>query len=1297
MLLAPCAVAIGAATAADHADVYFEKDIRPIFKAQCFQCHGQENVREADLDLRLRRWIEQGTRTVRSEPESIDQQVPYTEAERRFWAFQPIERSALPRLADSSAVQTPVDQFILARLQAEGLGLSERADRRTLIRRLYFDLLGLPPSPAAIDRFIADDSPAAVRRLIDSLLASPAYGERWGRHWLDVAGYADSEGYSEEDRVRESAFRYRDYVIRSFAADKPIDQFIREQLAGDEMLSPPYKDLSEEQIETLTATGFLRMAPDGTASGGVDQNLARNQTIADTLYIVSSALLGMTVAGAQCHDHRYDPITQVDDYRMRAIFEPAIDWKNWRNPDARGLSLYNDRELESKQQVEAAVAIIEAEQKKRTEFYIDLTLEEELDTVDAPLREPLRTAYKTADGERTEEQRELLQSHPRVQNISPGSLYLYDERRAADAAKIDMQRAEQARKLVDATRQQALAEAPAEVRQAVQAAATIEAAARSEAEQSLLSSYPAVLVTEATLAEFNPQAAAQLDADRDRAAALRAIRAADDLKTYGERIAAVRQRIPAEGFIRGLTEPPGHVPPTFVFHRGDHEQPRQQVEPAGFGVLGDACGAIPSDAEHLPTTGRRLAYAQQLTSRTHPLVARVFVNRVWAQHFGQGIVGSLGDFGMLGDRPTHPELLDWLSSEFMDSGWQLQRLHRLILLSATFQQTSRRTELLDRMDPDNRLYCRMSLRRLEAEAVRDSVLEVCGQLNRSMFGPPVPVMEDEVGQIVIVKEMLDGEGKPQMGSGLGGEEARRSLYVQARRSGIAVQRAGRTAGCVGLALRRLDQFQPILVRRLNDMNAPSDLARRRFLRSAALNLSALATAWLLQRDEASAQPSKPIVARTDVDLRRRPTHHPPRATSMISLFMQGGPSQVDLLDPKPLLNRLDGEPFPGTIKYDNAAQANSRILGSPWKFSKHGQGGIEISELLPRLGTIADEILVIRSMHTGVNNHGQSIHAINSGRTERGRPSLGSWMTYALGAETDELPAYIAMTDPQGLPVEGVLNWANGWLPSLFQGTVIRPREPRILNLEPPAQLRGDAQRKYLEFVAELNRQHLAQRPGEAELVARMANYELAARMQTAAQEALDIGQESAATQRMYSLEDPQAQEFGTRCLIARRLVERGVRFVQLFTRNQYWDHHGSIRTSLPASCRKVDQGAAALVADLKQRGLLDSTVVHWGGEMGRLPVIQNDTGSAKVGLDHNTYGFSMWLAGGGFRGGQTYGQTDEFGHHAMEDVVHHYDYHATLLHLFGLDAGRVTYHRGGREQSLLDGQSGKVIEGLIA
>jgi hypothetical protein len=336
-------------------------------------------------------------------------------------------------------------------------------------------------------------------------------------------------------------------------------------------------------------------------------------------------------------------------------------------------------------------------------------------------------------------------------------------------------------------------------------------------------------------------------------------------------------------------------------------------------------------------------------------------------------------------------------------------------------------------------------------------------------------------------------------------------------------------------------------------------------------------------------------------------------------------------------------------------------------------------------------------MQTGVSNHGQSIYAMQNGRILGGRPTLGSWLTYALGSEAQNLPAFVALTDPRGLPVLGVDHWSNGWLPSIYQGTVIRPKEPRIPNLDPAPHLRGEAQGNYLGFLDQLNRGHLARHPGETDLDARIASYTLAAKLQTAAKEVLDISGESEATKRLYGIDDPATAEFGTRCLIARRLVERGVRFVQLYTGNQTWDHHKGIIGSLPAACKYVDKPAAGLVMDLKSRGLLDSTVVHWGGEMGRLPVIQYDGGPSVVGRDHNTNGFSMWLAGGGFKGGMTYGETDEIGHKAVQDIVNHHDYHATLMHLFGLDHAKVTFKRNGTDMSLTDNQGGRIVKEILA
>lgn len=474
--------------------------------------------------------------------------------------------------------------------------------------------------------------------------------------------------------------------------------------------------------------------------------------------------------------------------------------------------------------------------------------------------------------------------------------------------------------------------------------------------------------------------------------------------------------------------------------------------------------------------------------------------------------------------------------------------------------------------------------------------------------------------------------------------------------------------------------------------------RRHFLAQSSLSVSSLALAWLLNR-EAAANPAKPALEAPTYDTTLKTPPKPAQAKAMISLWMQGGPSHHDMFDPKPEMAKYDGQPFPGEIKYDNAAQASSKVFHSPWKFQPHGECGMELSELIPYTAAIADDICLIRSMKTDVNNHGQSIRALQTGRILEGRPSLGAWLTYGLGCAADNLPAFVALIDPGQLPVMGVENWQNGFLPSTYQGTVVRPQEPRILDLTPPAHLQGEPQENALGLLKTLNRRHQERFPGQHDLEARIASYELAAKMQIAATEALDLSQETKATQELYGMhsENATTREYGTRCLIARRLIERGVRFVQVYTQNQLWDSHGRIITGLPAACQKVDQPSAALVADLKMRGLLDETVVHWGGEMGRLPVIQNDTGRDKIGRDHNTYGFSSWVAGGGFKAGHVHGKTDEWGHKAIEDVVNHYDYHATLLHLFGLDHEALTFEYSRREQTLTDNQPAQVVDGLLA
>ncbi len=810
-------------------DVTFESHVRPILKAHCFQCHGEAGEKQGGLDLRLRRfiaaggesgpaivakapaesyllervrsgemppgddkqlseadiqtleaWIRSGAKTAREEPTEIGDGPLFTEEERNYWAFQPVRRPAIPKLPDTSRERTPIDAFLLTEM-LNGENFATDADQFRLVRRAWFDLAGLPPSPEAVAVFAEDQSPDAWERLVDRLLASPAYGERWGRHWLDVAGYADSEGYTDEDRVRSHAFRYRDYVIRAFNEDKPFDEFIREQLAGDEMVPLPHKNMTPDSIEKLTATGFLRMAPDGTASGGIDQSVARNQVISDTMQIVGTSLLGLTVNCAQCHDHRYDPIPTADYYRMRAIFEPALDWKNWRTPPARQLSLYTDTDIELAKKIEAEAVTVDQERQKKADGYITRTLEEELLLVPEEKREALRTAYRTVAKERNDDQNALLKEFPSVASISTGSLYLYDRRRDERARKLDTDRVVKEKEFVAGTLQRELGKVRAEQRADVDAALNTAADKRNDAQKALLAEYPGVLVTAATLSQFNPEAVAELQRDIDTAKELRSSKAAVDLQSFADRAAEVRNTKPKEGFLRSLTEVAGAVPATFVFYRGDHEQPKDKVLPGDLSILG-AGPAIAENDPSSPGTGRRLAFAKHLASGKHPLVARVIVNRIWMHHFGRGLVDSPADFGMLGQRPTHPELLDWLASEFVDNDWSVKHLHRLIMTSTVYQQSS--TDQPPDTDSDSQpsFYSTFPVRRLEAEVIRDAVLAVTGQLNSKLYGEAVPVMEDEVGRVVIGKENLDGERKPTKTISLDGEEFRRSVYVQVRRS-----------------------------------------------------------------------------------------------------------------------------------------------------------------------------------------------------------------------------------------------------------------------------------------------------------------------------------------------------------------------------------------------------------------------------------------------------------------------------------------------------------------------------------
>jgi mono/diheme cytochrome c family protein len=552
-------------------------------------------IEPAETEL-LARWVALGAPEVKIEPDVASTRTDplITERDRAFWAFQPPHASTPPAVKQHERIRNPIDAFVLHKLEQRGLTLAPEADRPTLLRRAYLDLTGLLPEPAEVRAFLADRDPQAYENRIDRLLASPRYGERWGRHWLDLAGYADTEGKREQDLVRPSAWRYRDYVIRAFNAGKPYDRFLLEQIAGDELADYEHApEITQELYDNLVATGFLRMAPDPTWYNLTNFLPDRLEVIADEIDVLGSAVLGLTLKCARCHSHKFDPIPQRDYYRLLDVFKGAFDEHDWMKPNwLSGLS-----------------------QGQRTDR-------------DLP--------YVT-----TAERRQWGAYNAKLQK------------------EIDALKTAQAKKPAPATE---------------------------------------------------------------------------------ARIKALQAQLLPEPKIRALWDR-GQPSPTYLLQRGDYLRPGPLVGPGVPSVLTD--GKTPFEVKPpwpgAKKTGRRLALARWLTRPDHPLTARVLVNRLWKQHFGTGIVKTLDNFGKVGARPTHPELLDWLAVEFVRRGWSIKAMHRLMMTSATYRQSSTVTAAHEKYDPENVLCSRMPLTRMDAESLYDTMLQVADGLEDTPYGPPIPL------------------------------------------------------------------------------------------------------------------------------------------------------------------------------------------------------------------------------------------------------------------------------------------------------------------------------------------------------------------------------------------------------------------------------------------------------------------------------------------------------------------------------------------------------------------------------
>jgi hypothetical protein len=477
------------------------------------------------------------------------------------------------------------------------------------------------------------------------------------------------------------------------------------------------------------------------------------------------------------------------------------------------------------------------------------------------------------------------------------------------------------------------------------------------------------------------------------------------------------------------------------------------------------------------------------------------------------------------------------------------------------------------------------------------------------------------------------------------------------------------------------------------------VTRRGLFRTMSGGICGAALTYLLARD-ASRLVAAEGHRESPIDLKPRPPHFMAKARSVIHLFMNGGPSQMDLFDPKPTLDKHHGRPYFDRIagEVENPQSAGA-LMRSPFQFARHGQCGMWVSEALPQLAGQVDDIALIRSMYTTNLTHEPAIYLIQSGKIGPGRPTLGSWVVYGLGSENQNLPAYVVLDDPLGLPINGVENWQAGFLPPVFQGTRFRSTGSPVLNLRPEIERPPEVERTERDLINGLDEIHKRQRPGHPALDARIASYELAARMQLATTDALDLSGETPATLEMYGVGRKPTDSYARRCLIARRLVERGVRFVQLYINAQIWDNHTTLSKDLKSACERTDRPIAALLKDLKQRGLLDGTLVVWGGEFGRLPIAQlpADKDEHKAGRDHNKNAFCTWMAGGGVKGGTTYGATDDLGLSAVENRVSVPAWHATILHLLGLHHDQLVFEQNGLNEKLTGVEEARPVKGILA
>ena len=1204
--------------------------------------------------------------------------------DKTHWAFEAVRRPAVPAGAGH-----PIDAF---------LGPSaEPANRYTLLRRVSLDLTGLPPTPAEINAFPAGQSPGAWDAVVDRLLASPRYGERWGRHWMDI-------------------WRYSDWIIESLNANKSCGQMVREMLAANE--------IAPGDPNALRATGFL----------------------------------GLTLKCARCHDHKYHPLSQEDYYRFRAFFEPH-DVRLDRVPGQADLAKDGlSRVFDAAPRQDLANA---AGTFLQPAIYADTFLFHKGDEKNPDRSRPLSPATPPALGPgiaavrpvalpvnsyypdlRPEVRAALLAAaRARVEDIARD---LAGTRARPNAARTALPWVRPAGPAVDFDRQVkpllearcggfnvATAKSVMAGGKRFGAAVEVGRSAQSpllrivrgelsprmplngppltSAEIALLAAWidgmepppPAALVREAEerLAVGEKElTAARAHVEPGAPANPDPARTEPNGGTATETLAAQPAQPNAPTQPAGDESKPAQSPGALAARTAEAELLRAQQRLAGAlsaeklddtkvapakRALEQAIEALNKPAEgYTPlgplypktATGRRTALAVWITRRDNPLTARVAVNHIWLRHFGTPLVASVADFGRNGKTPTHPALLDWLAAEFVDSNWDLKTLHRLIVTSQAYRART------------------TTAPRLEAEVIRDSVLAAAENLDLTMSGPELHeesqadtprrslyfrVTPD--AQLTFLK-VFDGvdpsacfvrpesivpqQALARANSRLSLENARR---LAAR---LAPAHGSRTRPRPQLPRQQPGSPRAAHPRSLQPQRiCDHPMKRRTFLADTGIGMTGLALGALRARCA---------------------THHAAKAKLVIWIFLEGGLGQLESFDPKPELNKWAGKtiaetPHRGVLDAPFTKQnvveftANDRklmttVLPLQVGFRRHGQSGLAISDWWPHVAGLADELAVVRSVWTIDNDHAAQLQFHTGRHIFQGYfPSIGSWVHCGLGTLNENLPAFVVLGPPTPPHLGGAGTYGANYLGPRHSGVLLAsdPAHP-LPYAAPGLAMTPEEQRRQFEFIGQLNALDAVEYPEDSSVRARIKSYELAFRMQSAVPEVFRHAAESADTRRLYGLEQEKTRHFGQDLLTARRLFERGVRFVQIFhgyrTDANGWDSHAELKKNHARLCGEVDGPIAALIRDLKQRGMRDETLLVIGTEFGRTPGVEG----AREGRDHHPFGFSVVMAGGGLKKGIAHGATDEIGFHTVENRHYVTDIHATVLHQLGLDSRKL-------------------------